>query len=88
MQRGALRPCGRHLTRLTMAGRGTGGKKDKAMEDLEKALEAVYDKHADDPRLAEQYADVAAANAAVAAAIRALHAAKVALVRAAANLPA
>lgn len=53
---------------------------------LEKALESIYDNA--DPRLAAEFADVAAANAAAEAALRAVRAAKEALIRAAANLPA
>ena len=53
---------------------------------LEKALESIYDNA--DPRLAAEFADVAAANAAAEAALRAVCAAKKALIRAAANLPA
>ena len=53
---------------------------------LEKALESIYDNA--DPRLAAEFAAVAAANAEAEAALRAVRAAKEALIRAAANLPA
>lgn len=53
---------------------------------MEKVLETIYDNA--DPRLAAEFADVAAANAAAEAALRAVCAAKEALIRAAANLPA
>lgn len=53
---------------------------------LEKVLESIYDNA--DPRLAAEFADVAAATAAAEAALRAVRAAKEALVRAAAELPA
>ena len=55
-------------------------------ERLEKALESTYDNA--DPRLAAEFADVAAATAAAEAALRAVRAAKEALVRAATELPA
>ncbi len=53
---------------------------------LEKVLESIYDNA--DPRLAAEFAAVAAANAEAEAALRAVCAAKEALIRAAANLPA
>lgn len=53
---------------------------------MEKVLETIYDNA--DPRLAAEFADVAAATAAAETALRAVRAAKEALVRAAAELPA